>query len=294
MPWASRHLATAASLALGMAALGFKVAFTKADTPELLQGLEYLVLAPIEESSLVTQARAVFRSIVIMVVLTSFPAVYQRTWGGRGTKGIAESKPVGNSLIEINTDISQPLHDLFTLFLLTQSRATNIPLFLLLEMQYRALGSLRLSSIELTLTSLLFQHVSFFAFGGSNAISSIDLSNAYNGIDGYNVVAVGVLAFCGNWAGPLWWTSATALLLSKGDKRHQKWTQHLSLLSTFVSGSLLFVMLACTALRTHLFIWTVFSPKYLYSIAWSMGQHLCVSIGYGSLLFYIGSSQIRA
>lgn len=201
---------------------------------------------------------------------------------------------MGYSLIESAPDISRSLHDLFTLFLLTQSRATNVPLFLLLEMQYQTLDSLRLSSVELTLTSLLFQHVSFFAFGGSNAISSIDLSNAYNGIDGYNLVAVGALTFCGNWAGPLWWTSATALLLSSGDKQHQKWIQHLSLLSTFVSSSLLFVMLACTALRAHLFIWTVFSPKYLYSMAWSMGQHLCVSIGYGSLVFWIGSWPIGA
>ena len=289
MPWASRHLATAASLALGIAALGFKVAFTKADTPHLFQGLEYLIPVPLEEASLVAQARAVFTSIAMMVLVTSFPAVCQRAWGRRTTKGRAQSKPTGHLLTKINPDISRPVHDLFTLFLLTQSRATNIPLFLLLEMQYQALDLLRLSCIELTLTCLLFQHVSFFAFGGSNAISSIDLSNAYNGIDGYKVVAVGVLTFCGNWAGPLWWTSATALLLSKGDKRHQKWARHLSLLTTFVSSSLLFVMLACTALRTHIFIWTVFSPKYLYSMAWSMGQHLCVDIGYGSLLFWIGS-----
>lgn len=277
VPWASRHLATAASLALGIAALGFKVAFTKADAPELLEGLGYLCVRPFEQASLVAQARAIFTGIAIMTVLTSFPAVYQRVRGGRETK-----------------DISRPVHDLFTLFFLTQSRATNVPLFLLFEVQYQALDSLRLSGIDLTLTSLLFQHVSFFAFGGSNAISSIDLSNAYNGIDGYNVVAVGVLTFCGNWAGPLWWTSATALLLSRRDKQHQKWIRHLSLLSTFVSSSLLFVMLACTALRAHLFIWTVFSPKYLYSIAWSMGQHLCINIGYGSLLFWISSWQIGA
>lgn len=272
VPWASRHFATATSLALGTAALGFKVAFTKADAPELLEGLGFFVLRPMEEASLVAQARAVFTSIAIMMVLTSFPAIYQRIRGGRRT-----------------IDISRSLHDLFTLFLLTQSRATNVPLFLLLEMQYQALDSLRLSNAELTLTSLLFQYVSFFAFGGSNAISSIDLSNAYNGIDGYNVVAVGILTFCGNWAGPLWWTSATALLLSKRDKQRQNWIRHLSLLSAFFSSSTLFVMLACTALRTHLFIWTVFSPKYLYNMAWSMGEHLCIGIGYGSLLFWVGS-----
>lgn len=139
-------------------------------------------------------------------------------------------------------DISCPLHALFTLFLITQSRATNIPLFLLFEVQFHALDLLQLSGIELTLTSVLFQHASFFAFGGSNAISSIDLSNAYNGIDGYNVVAVGILTFCGNWAGPLWWTSATALLLSKHDKRkpRESWIGHLILLTTFVCSSVLF------------------------------------------------------
>lgn len=174
---------------------------------------------------------------------------------------------------------------------MAQSRATNIPLYLLFELQFHILEHLRLPSFELTLTSLLLQYSSFFEFGGSNAISSIDLSNAYNGIDGYNVVAVGILTFCGNWAGPLWWTSATALLLSKHQSRGQwkLWVQHLSLLTAFAASSVLFVMLACTVLRTHLFIWTVFSPKYLYIMAWSLGQHLCINIGLGSLLFWIGT-----
>ncbi len=87
VPWASRHLAVAASLALGVAALGFKVAFTNADTPVLLDGLGYLSLIPIDEASLVAQARAVFMSIAIMAVLTSFPVVYQRIMGGRETTG---------------------------------------------------------------------------------------------------------------------------------------------------------------------------------------------------------------
>ena len=87
VPWASRHFATAVSLALGIAAMGFKVAFTRADTPELLEGLGFLSWATIEEASLVSQARAVFASIAMMMVLTTFPAVYQRILGGRGTKG---------------------------------------------------------------------------------------------------------------------------------------------------------------------------------------------------------------
>ena len=48
------------------------------------------------------------------------------------------------------------------------------------------------------------------------------------------------------------------------------------------------VMAACTLLRTHLFIWTVFSPKYLYAMAWAVGWHLFVSVGLGRVLWWAG------
>lgn len=187
--------------------------------------------------------------------------------------------------------ISPLIHELLTLFLMTQSRITNIPIFLLFEILLHFLGSFNLSVVETTLTSLIFQYTSFFLLGGSNAISSIDLSSSYNGIDEYNIIAVAVLTFCGNWAGPLWWTSATNLLLFE---RHRQGPQknlfrHLSLLTAFNAASVMAVMLACTVLRTHLFIWTVFSPKYLYSMAWSIGQHLCVNVTIGSLLFWLAT-----
>ena len=183
------------------------------------------------------------------------------------------------------------LHDLLFLFLITQSRATNIPLLLVFEIQHYLLNILDLSSIELTTTSLLLQYTSFFAFGGSNAISSVDLSSAYNGISGYNVLAVGILTFVSNWTGPIFWTSATNLMLLNQRKKGKNGLleRHLSLLTVFVTTSLVFVMAACTVLRTHLFIWTVFSPKYLYSMAWSLGQHLCINMGVGCLLYWLGT-----
>ena len=191
-------------------------------------------------------------------------------------------------------DLLWPVHDLLTLFLMTESRVTNIPIFLLFEFQLHTIRWLGLSPDEITMTSILLQNASFFAFGGSNAISSIDLSNAYNGISGYNVIAVGILTFCSNWAGPIWWTSATVILLS--EKRHDRpdnWLRHLTLMTGFVGVSALCVMLSCTALRTHLFIWTVFSPKYLYSIAWSLGHHLCINVLFGSLLYALGKIPYR-
>lgn len=189
-------------------------------------------------------------------------------------------------------DILSLLSSLLTLFLITQSRLTNIPLFLLFEVMLGLLRQLDLSRDEITLASVLLQFSSFFALGGSNAISSVDLSNAYNGIDGYAIAVVGVLTFAGNWAGPIWWMYATnSLLLGDECQRHKSvLNRHLWLITAICAGAALAVMLACTMLRAHLFIWTVFSPKYLYCIAWSAGQHVCVNLILGSLTHWIGSS----
>jgi ethanolaminephosphotransferase len=131
---------------------------------------------------------------------------------------------------------------------------------------------------------MLLQYSSFFVLGGSNAISSVDLSNAYNGIAGYNVLAVGVLTFISNWAGPIWWVSGTTLLMSPSIKRWSLF-EHFALLTLFTAFSTLSVMVACMVLREHLFIWTVFSPKFLFTIAWVVGNHATVNglFGYGLL-----------
>lgn len=87
IPWASRHLSTAACIALGIAALQFKTAFINADAPELLFGLELLVPRSMEKVSLISQARAVFSIIATMVVLTSLPTIYQKILKKGSTPG---------------------------------------------------------------------------------------------------------------------------------------------------------------------------------------------------------------
>ena len=196
---------------------------------------------------------------------------------------------------------------------------------------------LNLSTIQSTLTTLLMAYTSFFALSNSNAISSIDLSNAYNGVSGYNVGAVGVLLFLSNWAGPIWWSSAGILLFTRntlpappiaeeakdGGRESRRWVQEerenlrlsvangnssketastdenraptfehpspfftrIGIYTVFTSTALVAVMAACTALRTHLFIWTVFSPKYLYAMAWCIAFHLGISVGLESVMW---------
>ncbi|KAL8944398.1 MAG: hypothetical protein Q9216_000449 [Gyalolechia sp. 2 TL-2023] len=265
--------------AIALCALGFvfKIAFTTADAPELLEGLPIpQILASVDLTKL---ARALFLSILLFGIAASFSGqrrARNTTYEGNNAlryRGQWLQTDDGNSTAQV-----MPLHGVLTLFLLTQSRVTNLPLFALFELQMRAVASMNLSVDEISLTSLILQYTSFFAFGGSNAISSIDLSNAYNGVSAYNVTVVGALTFCSNWAGPIWWTFASMLLFAQSRQdgcSPYKYFYHLS--TCFVTNGVLSVMVACTALRTHLFIWTVFSPKYLYMVAWSLGLHLLLN-----------------
>lgn len=289
-PRLPRLTATVIAVVLMILAVTFKLAFTNEDAPELISGRAITILRLSSGWDLLTRARAVFQSIAICLVFTIGCEFIYAT---KHVPGLRSS--MLSTLCMVNATDSpigtiRTIHDLLVLLLMTQSRAANIPLLLIFQAQLSLLENLNLSPIEISTTSLLLQYASFFAFSGSNAISSIDLSSAYNGVSGYNVLAVGLLTFVSNWSGPIFWTSATNILLlrlhRKGAQNVLK--QHLSLLTLFVTISLVGVMVACTVLRTHLFIWTVFSPKYLYNMAWAFGQHLLINVGLGSFLFWLG------
>lgn len=223
------------------------------------------------------QARLVFigiASLLVIFVISSFTS--RGVQNGRQSNIPLRLKILRLTHIFVIAGRKRLFHEAITLFLITQSRATNIPLFVLFKVQASIIERVDLNSIETTLNLILMQHVAFFAFGGSNALSSVDLSTAYNGVSDYNVVVVGLLTFVSNWAGPIWWMLETAI-----NQRHLTQTEatnKVALLSFNTTMELLAVMAACTILRTHLFVWTVFSPKFLYSIAWALANHLGMNL----------------
>lgn len=241
----------------------FKAAFTNADAPELLENMALLkpILNFTAKYSLTNLARVCFLGLANLLAT----AIYmEKPWTG------------GRNL----SDFLETIHDILSLLLVTQTRTTNIPLFLMFDHQVRTLRKGRvLGHLEVIVTMILLQYSSFYALGGTNAISSVDLSNAYNGVSGYNVLAVGILTFVSNWAGPIWWASATACVI-RSNMPSVASSPHLDYFGTltlFSSAGVLATMGACTVLREHLFIWTVFSPKYLYTMAWTFAQHMVVN-----------------
>lgn len=265
------------SVATSFTAIIFKVSFTAADAPELLDPIMLRITEWGFQSSLVFQARIVFIGIALLVgifVCTGFTS--RGTQNGRQSEFPPElRRPCLTREFGI-VGSKRLLHEAITLFLITQSRATNIPLFLLFKVQASIVELLDMDSTEITLNLILMQQVAFFAFGGSNALSSVDLSTAYNGVSDYNVGIVGFLTFVSNWAGPIWWMSETAINQPRLTRTEA--TNRVALLSFSTKMELLAVMTACTMLRTHLFVWTVFSPKFLYSIAWALANHLGMNL----------------
>lgn len=280
---------------LVMSALSFKLAFTNEDAPELIVGFAKTLVNMFDGPSLVNRARAVFLGLGLTSMYPLYNIVVPGTKVSRDESEFAYISSMQSVALADFYIAMRTLHHLYTLFALTQSRATNVPLFLLFRAIDMFLSRIDLEPAQIATSSLLLQFSSFFAMGGSNAISGVDLSNAYNGVSGFNILAVGVLTFLSNWAAPVWWTSASNLMLlqsrqrikTKSDYRNA-YRQHAALMTAFVTTSLGFVMVACTTLRTHLFIWTVFSPKYLYSMAWSLGQHLVINMALGGLLYWLG------
>ena len=327
------ELAVFLEVSLTFLATVFKLNFTQADAPEIVQGLAARIREYSEPFSLVEQARVVFGLLAVAAVIVIVLSIDQH-------RAQSRRAPVGNE--ETNgVSLAERLHHLLTLFLMTQTRAANIPIFAILELQRLCLSWLLSSddqtskpsyklATKVATSTLLLSNVFYFSLGGSNSISSIDLSNAYNGVADYNISAVALLLFASNWTGAIWWCSAAVLLMHASRRQPpqppirqsedgkawvnyeraklheaavaslrpaiqdfsadnasiwQSWSVYVACMTCFVSSSLLAVMASCTILRTHLFIWTVFSPKYLYAMAWAVGWHLVVNIGLGSLLY---------
>ncbi|KAJ1952821.1 major facilitator super transporter protein [Linderina pennispora] len=135
-------------------------------------------------------------------------------------------------------------------------------------------------SCEITVFCLL--NASFYVLGNSNSLASLDLSNAYAGVSRYNENLVGLLLFVANWAGPLWWAAASLCVLSlrKPALAGRSITDALVSAHLWQSCALLLLSIVVTALRTHLFIWSVFSPRYLYQIGWMVGFYtVCLTLG---------------
>ncbi|GMY12101.1 GPI ethanolamine phosphate transferase 2 isoform X2 [Fagus crenata] len=128
-----------------------------------------------------------------------------------------------------------------------------------------------------------------FGLGNSNTLATIDVAGAFIGMSSYSTLLSGILMFIITYASPYLFLLSMVMYISVKD------TSYLVIPEKADSGHLLKNMLAFPCLiplgvnsilltaytitlllmRNHLFVWSVFSPKYLYVCATT----LCVYIG---------------
>ncbi|KAK0416987.1 hypothetical protein QR680_012784 [Steinernema hermaphroditum] len=108
-----------------------------------------------------------------------------------------------------------------------------------------------------TYGSFLALMSSFYYLGNSNSISTIDISVGYTGLASYQPVVVAVQIALNLYSGPLIVTLLAKSLEIEGFGDLVVMSRVLSLAITMLS---LFLQ------RHHLFVWTVFAPKFIYEI----------------------------
>ncbi|SCV05188.1 LANO_0H01992g1_1 [Lachancea nothofagi CBS 11611] len=177
------------------------------------------------------------------------------------------------------------IHATATTILIFQSSSANIPLFLVFQILSSQLESLwhryHGSNVFLLMTvGLALQHLTFFQFGSTNSIATVNLTNAYNGVsENYNIYVVGLLMCVGNFAPSIYW-SLSCLKMIYSKQHDSKWgtfnkSRLPSLLFYCVFGCFLFG--SCVVQRYHLFIWSVFSPKLCYYVSWNLFMNTLIA-----------------
>lgn len=178
------------------------------------------------------------------------------------------SMGIGSILVRLQRSSSATtslLQVLAALIFCLQARIDNLPILLLLLGIARSLrdnkGILRPAWLEKCIFIVLcsLQQSSFFAMGNSNALSGLDLSQAYNGIGSYNAVLVGLLLFISSFLGAFFWQVEIIVWTRRPAQntepdRGSFARAYMIVLSTSYAFAL---CLSCHILRHHLFVYSV-------------------------------------
>lgn len=216
-------------------------------------------------------------------------------------------------LLKLKAGLITDITNIATLYLMHHTRQENIPMFLafgLVKYSFtRILINFKLTQnvdqmiLLTTLFTICLQNLSFFSMGNTNLLATVDLSNAYNGIQTYDVIPVGVLTFISCFVGPIYWSlSSLQILFEPTTTIYEKNSKDLtyanflkqSIFLIKANTSLLFYAIAgvsligsCINLRFHLFIWTVFSPKLLYFASWSVLINFMVDMCIALMVLFV-------
>ncbi|XP_059534002.1 GPI ethanolamine phosphate transferase 2 isoform X2 [Myotis daubentonii] len=123
---------------------------------------------------------------------------------------------------------------------------------------------LRHGAAEVTVMHYWFGQAFFYFQGNSNNIATVDISAGFVGLNTYVEVPAMFLTAFATYAGPVLWASHLANFLSWGPNSGSALRRACFCYALLSSVPVSAYVVLVTALRYHLFIWSVFSPKLLY------------------------------
>ncbi|XP_055376171.1 GPI ethanolamine phosphate transferase 2 [Condylostylus longicornis] len=140
-----------------------------------------------------------------------------------------------------------------------------------LNLGFKALTCIykRSSVFKLLIAESLFSYaiskMFYFYQGNSNNLSSIDIDTGFLGFDSYPIL-VGVSVFIRTYSAQI---LCFVLLLHEGFNNYNKKDMYYSvyIISAYIVVRLNVYLFTMVILKNHLFIWSVFSPKFLYELS---------------------------
>ncbi|XP_075061459.1 GPI ethanolamine phosphate transferase 2, catalytic subunit isoform X2 [Mixophyes fleayi] len=147
---------------------------------------------------------------------------------------------------------------------------------------------LEFDAAQITIMHYWFGQAFFFFQGNSNTISTVDISAGFVGLDNYvEIPAIFLTAFV-TYSGPLLWSMHLLCYLNEKNSRASTSVAHGCYCYAIIRSLPVTVyILLVTALRYHLFIWSVFSPKLLYEVI-----HLFISAGVCVMFTVVDKNQL--
>ncbi|CAH2061500.1 unnamed protein product [Thlaspi arvense] len=173
----------------------------------------------------------------------------------------------------------------------------NSGAILLLLIQILAISSLSSKDLQvkewIEIAALYYMGMAgHFALGNSNTLATIDVAGAFIGISSHSTILSGILMFMITYASPLLFLLSLVMYIgaklrnqshSHGDTnlgQALKLTLGFPCLVPLCISSILLTAYTAVLLlmRNHLFVWSVFSPKYLYVCATTLCTYIGVCI----------------
>lgn len=118
--------------------------------------------------------------------------------------------------------------------------------------------------------------MAFFATGNSNSVATIDLSGSYVGLTSYSPVLVGIETFAVMYTGPIIVFAYCVLMLYRMAREQRlraalafeqvATVSAITYITNYVALPLVFAIISLILQVNHLFIWSVFAPKFVYAV----------------------------